>query len=455
MSAEATSSARVAVVGAGLAGLRAAWQLARQGIDVVVYEARTAVGGRVAGEWREGHWMDSAWPVLEAGNATLLRWAVELGLADDMLPLRPVQMNAWHGGRAHPIEPTSLRGAAWIPGWPILQTPRLLRWPRLMARYARQLDPAEPWRAASLDFRSVRDHVELYFGRAALDVWLTPELQTSYGDSVEDLSRVALLHHARARGLGARRPGLAGLPRRPLADLAEAAAEGLRVFRGMRVERIDEEPSGGFRVEAIDDAGRRSDACFEAVVVTTPARESMRLTGSLLTVAERDFLVAVRERPVVCLALALDGAETGIPQEIRFPRGDASVVSAFVVEPGQMLGRAPAERCQLVALLRDGASVRAARDADDVVAKRAVKALSRVRRDLEERILATRVARSTVPFFEVGTYRRLERFVRVQADRRSLGRRLYWAGDQLAGAGFEAAILSGDRVAAEIAADLG
>jgi len=178
------------------------------------------------------------------------------------------------------------------------------------------------------------------------------------------------------------------------------------------------------------------------------------LTGSLLTIAERDGFAAVRERPVVSLALALDGAETGIPQEIRFPRGDASVVSAFVVEPGQMLGRAPADHCQIVALLRDGASARAARDADDVVAKRAMRALSRVRRDLEDRVLATRVARSSVPFFEVGAYRRLERFFRVQADRRALGRRLYWAGDQLAGAGFEAATLSGDRVAAEIASDL-
>ncbi|MBK7949393.1 MAG: FAD-dependent oxidoreductase [Deltaproteobacteria bacterium] len=149
MSAEPSSFARVAVVGAGLSGLRAAWQLARQGIDVVVYEARSSVGGRAAGEWCDGHWMDSAWPVLEAGNATILRWAVDLGLADDMLPLRPVQMNAWHRGRAHPVEPTSLRGAAWIPGWPILQTPRLLRWPRLMARYAKQLDPREPARAAS------------------------------------------------------------------------------------------------------------------------------------------------------------------------------------------------------------------------------------------------------------------------------------------------------------------
>ena len=147
MSEAAETLARVAVVGAGLSGLRAAWQLVRRGFDVDVYEARESIGGRAGGQWQAGHWMDSSWPVVDARNATLLRWAVELGLGDDMLPLRPVQVNVWQRGRAHPVEPTSLRGAAWIPGWPILQTPKLLRWPRLMARYASQLDARAPERA--------------------------------------------------------------------------------------------------------------------------------------------------------------------------------------------------------------------------------------------------------------------------------------------------------------------
>jgi monoamine oxidase len=41
------TTARVAVLGAGLAGLTCAHRLARQGVDVTVYEARDRVGGRV------------------------------------------------------------------------------------------------------------------------------------------------------------------------------------------------------------------------------------------------------------------------------------------------------------------------------------------------------------------------------------------------------------------------
>jgi protoporphyrinogen oxidase len=454
MNVEAASAARIAVVGAGLAGLRAAWRLARAGLEVVVYEARETVGGRAAGEWRAGHWMDSAWPVLDSGHGLLLRWIAEAGLADEMLPLRPVQMHAWHAERAHAIEPTSLRGAAWIPGWPILQTLKLLRWPRLMARYAPLLDARAPERAAPLDFRSVRDHVELYFGRAALDRWITPELQATFGDSVEDLSRVALLQFAKTRGLGAARVGLAGLPRRPLFELASAVAERLLVHRGACVQRIDEEASGGFRVEAIDARGLRSAADYDAVVVATSAREAVRIGASLLTTAERDGLAAVRERPVVCLALAVEGDDGGVPREIRFVRGDASIVSAYVVEPGQMLGRAAEGSSQIVALLRDEASLRALQEPDDVVVAKVLRALGRARPDLGKRVQTARVARTVAPFFEVGSYRRLARFFAVQRDRRALGRRLYWAGDHLAGAGFEAPVLSGDRAAEDLLADI-
>lgn len=47
-------SSRILVIGAGLAGLAAAWELHRQGYEVQVIEARDRVGGRI--------WTSTAWP---------------------------------------------------------------------------------------------------------------------------------------------------------------------------------------------------------------------------------------------------------------------------------------------------------------------------------------------------------------------------------------------------------
>jgi hypothetical protein len=70
-----------------------------------------------------------------------------------------------------------------------------------------------------------------------------------------------------------------------------------------------------------------------------------------------------------------------------------------------------------------------------------------------DRILTTRLGRTAAPFFAVGSYRRLLTFQKVQRDRRTLGRRLYWAGDYLSGPGFEGASLSGLRAANALAGD--
>jgi oxygen-dependent protoporphyrinogen oxidase len=448
-----SSSRRVAVLGAGLSGLRAACELEQRGFVVRVFEARSEVGGRAGGEWCAGHWMDAAWPVLGGRDVSLARWARDLGLGDSLYPLRPVQTTLLQAGETTPVDGLSLRTAAQIPGPRIWERPKLLRWGRLMKRYAPLLDPMYPERAADLDYRSLRDHATLYFGKGNLEFWLAPEVQGVFGDAVEELSRVALLLQAQSLGLGERRPGSPGLPRRPLLELAQVAAERLNIRRGTAVQRIDEEPAGGFRIETIDGVGSHGEESFDAIVVALGAKQAAGVSSALLTPAEHDFFDATALRPVVTLSVAIEGVEGGLPTEVRLPRRDGSAISSLVVEPGQPGGRVPEGRSQIVARARDAFADRWAEMADDVVAKNLMSSLELAMPGIGERILTTRLGRATAPFFEVGSYRRLATFQKVQRDRRALGRRLYWAGDYLSGPTFEAASLSGLRAAAALAAD--
>jgi predicted NAD/FAD-dependent oxidoreductase len=374
-------------------------------------------------------------------------------MGDSLLPLRPLQTTLQVNGIAVPVDGLNLRGAFQIPGPAFWERPKLLRSSRLMARYAKWLDPMFPERAADLDYRSMRDHVCLYFGPGNLEFWLAPEIQATHGDSVEELSRVAMLLKMQALGIGERRPASPGLPRRPLLELAQAAAERLNILRDTVVMRIDEEPSGGFRVEAITGAGDQMNSSFDAVVVALGAEQAGSVCLRLLAPAERDFFRALQQRPVVTLSVALEGVDSGLPSEVRFPRRSGSAISSLVTEPGQTGGRVPEGRSQIVALARDAFAERWSEMSDDVVSKNLMGSLESAMPGIRDRLLTSRLGRGQVPFFSVGSYRRLAVFQKVQRDRRALGRRLYWAGDYLSGPGFESASLSGLRAANALVRD--
>src|SRR5664279_4834996 len=94
---------RVAVVGAGLAGLACAVDLVRADIDVTVYEARDRVGGRVWSDvMPDGSPFERGGEFIETGYDHMLRRAAEYGLA--VVPqgfefaAREVRLD----GRSHP-----------------------------------------------------------------------------------------------------------------------------------------------------------------------------------------------------------------------------------------------------------------------------------------------------------------------------------------------------------------
>jgi hypothetical protein len=108
-----------------------------------------------------------------------------------------------------------------------------------------------------------------------------------------------------------------------------------------------------------------------------------------------------------------------------------------------------------VALARDGFAARWSDVADDVVAKNLMSSVERHLPGLGERVIAIQLGRFRgAPFFRVGHYRGLDRFRRVQVDRRALGRRLYWAADHLCGPSFEESASSGARAASDLIEDL-
>ena len=85
----ANTDDEVAIVGAGIAGLTAAWRLRQQGVRVRVYEAQNRIGGRMLSlrnHFADGQVIELGGELIDTGHAHIRKLAGELGLVlDDLL----------------------------------------------------------------------------------------------------------------------------------------------------------------------------------------------------------------------------------------------------------------------------------------------------------------------------------------------------------------------------------
>jgi oxygen-dependent protoporphyrinogen oxidase len=441
--------ATVAVVGAGIAGLAAAWELSRRGFDVSLFEREAHPGGRVRSDSVEGFRLDAMGPLVSTGDRRLLAWIVDVGLRDELLPLRPVVALQCRGDELAGFEPRELLGICRIPGVRPLHALRLVRLPRLIARYGARIDPEAPERGADLDDRSLGDFGRLYFGRSVLAHWMAPFVtEASLGDA-DDLSRVLFLR--RFRSHGCERPGLL---RSAPGELVAAAAEKLPVQYGAEVRAVECRGDGGIALRVRGPEAERA-TLPDAVVVATSAPDAALLAAAALVAAERDHLAAVRYQPALSLAVGLRRPFFSHARHIHVPHTEGSPLESVLLEPGVRGGRVPDGRG--LALLRaTGAWSEASFDApDEAVSKELLSAFARIHPGAESAVLFSKLYRveRAVPRFAVGRYRGIARFERVQRALRREGRRLYFAGDYLVDPSLEGALASAQRAAAAVAED--
>jgi oxygen-dependent protoporphyrinogen oxidase len=95
---------RVVVVGAGIAGLAAAWDLARAGAEVTVLESERRPGGVIVTERRDGFIVEGGPDGFLGAEPELPALAAELAIGDRVVGQQARGSSLWTGKRFEPLE---------------------------------------------------------------------------------------------------------------------------------------------------------------------------------------------------------------------------------------------------------------------------------------------------------------------------------------------------------------
>lgn len=286
---------RVGVIGGGLAGLTAAYHLARHGCSVTLFEKEPVLGGQVCTFSVAGERVEGFYHHLFGSDADIIKMIGEMGLASD-LEWYPSRVGYFTGGRAYPFA-----------------TPMdLLRFPPLgivdrlrVGLVSLRLQRRRRWQ--DLEEVSAREWLPPRTGGRGYEVIFEPLLRGKFGEHAWDISMAWLWSKLRlrlgSRGRGMQRERL-GYLRGSFHRLAEALAEAIRdqggdIFLGNKVLRLEVQ---GDRVKEVVVAGMSFP--FDAVVATIPSPAFLSLEPPLPDDYRRK-LESIPYLSALCLVLVL------------------------------------------------------------------------------------------------------------------------------------------------------
>ncbi|MET7302906.1 hydroxysqualene dehydroxylase HpnE [Embleya sp. NPDC005575] len=312
-------SARMVVIGGGLAGITAALAAADTGVDVTLLEGRPRLGGATFSLRRDDMWLDNGQHVFLRCCTEYISFLERIGSADKVYlqPRMDVPVRTPWGTRTRlrrSALPAPLHLSAALARYPLLTMAGRAR-VGLAALALRRLDPADPALddltfAAWLDRFGVtareREAMWDLIGIATLNL---PATEASLGMAVK-VFRTGVLDRNDGADIGWSLVPLQELH----GDAATRALEraGVRVHLRTRVDTLDV-GTGGFSILA---AGERIEA--DAVVLAVPHYDAARLlpAGALLLgdmPADPTLLTGLGTSPIVNLHVVYDRPVLDVP----------------------------------------------------------------------------------------------------------------------------------------------
>ncbi|HTY84804.1 MAG TPA: protoporphyrinogen oxidase [Silvibacterium sp.] len=319
---------RIAIIGGGISGVAAAYQLAQTGVDFNLFEASPRLGGIVETCRRDGF-------VIECGPdswVTEKPWArelaIELGLEAEIIPSN----DSWR--RTYLLEdkrlipmPDGMRMMVPTRWAPILNSP-LFSWQARLA-FLREFREADNLKRSALpegEDESVASFVRRHFGDEVTRTIAGPLLAGVFGGSVEELSVRAVMpafvklereHGSLIAAFQRRHNGNSGSVFTSLTTGLETLIERMAAKLPSNAICLNHEvlslmrDSGRWCITAPGFSGS-----FDALILSTPAHITRRLLSPLNSEFSQLLNMDATSAIVIALAFSADRA-----RHLRIPRG--------------------------------------------------------------------------------------------------------------------------------------
>lgn len=300
---------KVAIVGAGVGGLAAAYDLVRASAEVTIFESADHVGGLSTGfkiprwDWSIEHYYHHWF----ASDNHVLGLIEELGWSHRVLFPRPITA-VFHDGQFYPLD--SPLSVLRFPGIPFHDRIRL----GIVIAYLRYIAQWQPLEQSTAD-----SWMRTWVGERAYKALWEPLLVGKFGPHYRDVNMAWMWARFKARTprLGTFEGGFQAF----MDDFADRVrAEGVEIRMRTPVERIEPRSEGGLRL-TFDEGEMIVDQCLATTSPGQLAKLAPTLPSDYL-----DRLVAMKSMGAVVMVMALKHqlSEGGVywhnlPKDAGFP----------------------------------------------------------------------------------------------------------------------------------------